>query len=798
MRKLHSVSLIFQPAACVIAAALCCSIFGIQRPARQINATQEPFIPRVLPASGLSGNAREVTNQNRKDGRPGAVSNAKQGFCYAKPDGAESNDGSSWDEAKDSLMGCYDSMSGDGGTIYFTDGNLRGDSQSVRACKKSDPPGCGIWIMGRNDPNISHPPRGWRLAKRSGVNFVGVGGGNFGANSHDGPKVGVAAGGNRRDLPSIWLSSVVNITFANMNLYTSARPIVVGEDSMGRRVGSGSCSSITFVNVDPNIFNAPGNGPGFDITGNSFWIWIKNSLATGFYANPVTANNRAAILLDGTGGFGVGLVFISDTNVNGGGVKYVPGTNPGSLSVRNLTIEGDFSHDIPPAVWMSGDGTANGTTLVADTVVVADAGRSGAPAVEIDGGLADNSTVIGAVGAGEGGKNVQGPAVIVSQFQSLHLGPSNDNESPLRQGQAGIIFGHVIGQQDSARRSFAPAVARFENIASQRSDSWSASEFGGRTTYTKGVIAPDATTNAARASNQGSSLKEMLYFFDQSRRVAIGDWYIGGGWVRSQTANGYAESNTQGLVFDLIGQQNFVTGRQSSAVNRGDGEWEWQWIAEKIARTAGAPVRIVFGAAFDDTHAIEAYAPILLHVPAGVLSDNEAFELAINLQSYPDTVTPGQISTLRNQQLSLGGTTAFFAKLTHSCRADCVQKFPDAVGPNELAASNLRQTWSQQQNFSHGSTFGSGTLLTRYARFTAVLSPAPVRPHDCVSQVFAVKGLLPEDILIGINKPTEEPGLSITPGHVSGPETVTVNFCNQTGSFITPAARETYNFVVVQ
>jgi hypothetical protein len=689
-------------------------------------------------------------------------------------------------------------MKGDGGTIYFRDGNITGDSKLVRACKPSDPPGCGIWIMGRNDPNLARPPAGWRLAKRAGINFVGVGGANFGANSHDGPKVGVAAGGNRRNLPSIWLSSVNNITFANMNLYTSARPVVVGEDSNGKRNGSGSCSSITFTNIDPNIFNAAGNGPGFDITGNSFWIWIRNSLATGFYANPVTANDRAAILLDGTGGFGVGLVFISDTNVNGGGVKYVPGTNPGSLVVRNLTIEGDFTHDIPPAVWMSGSGTANGTTLLADSVVVADAGRSGASAVEIDGGLADNSTIIGAIGAGEGGRNVQGPATIVSQFQSLHLGPSNDSVSPLRQGQAGFIFGHVIGQHDSARRSFAPTAIRFKNIAFQQSSSWTVTQFGGKTTYSRGILAPDGTTNAARASNAGSALKEMLYFFDQNQRISVGDWYIGGAWVRSQTANGYAQSNTQGLVFSLINQGNSGTGRQSNAINRGDGEWEWQWIAEKIVSNSAAPARVVFGAAFDGTRTIEAYAPILVHIPAGTLSDNEAYELAINLQSYPDTATPGEISTLRSQQLSIGGTSPFFAKLTHSCKTDCVQNFPDAAGPNELAATNLQQAWTQAQNFSSGSKFGNGTLLSRYARFSAALSPASVAPHTCASQTFPVKGVLPQDILIGVNKPTDQLGLVVSPGHISTLGNATLNFCNVTGSAITPTGNETYNLVVVQ
>lgn len=720
------------------------------------------------------------------------------GMCYASPDGSDSNDGLSWASAKYSLMGCYDGMGGDGGTIYFTDSNFTGDYGLVHACKRGDPPGCGIWIMGHNDPNIAHPPPGWRVAKKAGVNFVGVGGANFGANSHDGPKVGVAAGGNRHNLPSIWLSSVVNISFANMNLHASARPVVVGEDSNGSRKGAGSCSSITFKNVDPNILNAFGNGPGFDITGNSFWIWIKNSLASGFYANPLTADNRAAILLDGTDGLGVGMIFISDTNVNGGGVKYVPGRNPGSLVVRNLTIEGDFSHDIPPAVWMAGSGTANGTTLLADNVFVADPGPLGAFAVKIDGGLADNSAIIGAVGAGAGGGNVQGPAVIVSQFQSPNLGPSNGNVSPLRQGQAGFIFGHVVGQHDAARRVFAPTASRFKNIAPQQSSSWGATQFGGKTTYRRGILAPDGTMNAARASNQGSKLKQTITFLDQSQIIAVGDWYIGGAWLRSLTANGYAESNTQGLSFGLVGEGDSATGRQSGAINKGDGEWEWQWLVEKITAGVTTPARVIFGAAFDDTHTIEAYAPVLIHIPAGMVSENEIFEMAVNLQSYPDTATPGDISTLRNQRLSVGGATPFFAKLTHSCTADCVENFPNGPGPNDLAATNLPQVWTEPQSFPSGSKFGNGTLLSRYARFSAAISPVQVGSNTCVAQAFSVRGLLYGDILIGVSKPTEQIGLSVSPGHVMTNDTVSINFCNNTGAPITPTPKEIYQFVVVQ
>src|ERR1035437_3948726 len=334
----------------------------------------------------------------------GRASVPTAGVCYVNIGGQDAADGRSWDTAKESLMACYDSLSAGGGTIFFSDGGVYSGSQ-VQACRKDDPPGCGIWIMGKNDPNYAHPPRGWRRAKHA-ISFVGVGGSSFGANSRVGGKSGVRAGsGVDRNHPSIWLSGVANIVFRNMVTFSSSgiqplRGIVVGETSDHNRHGVGSCSTITFDNVDPSLFGGPGSGPGMDITGSSFWITIQHSLVTGAYGQSTDSDNRAAILIDGAVNDGNGLVFVTDTNVNGGGVKYVPGRNPGSLVVRDLTIEGDFSHDIPPAIWISGTGTLNGTTVTADNITVADPGPRGAPALEVDGGLADNCTAIGVMGAG--------------------------------------------------------------------------------------------------------------------------------------------------------------------------------------------------------------------------------------------------------------------------------------------------------------------------------------------------------------------------------------------------------------
>jgi hypothetical protein len=94
---------------------------------------------------------------------------------------------------------------------------------------------------------------------------------------------------------------------------------------------------------------------------------------------------------------------------------------------------------------------------------------------------------------------------------------------------------------------------------------------------------------------------------------------------------------------------------------------------------------------------------------------------------------------------------------------------------------------------------GTGTVLARYARYSKSISPASVAGNTCAAQTFSsITGITSSDILIGISKPTEQAGLSVTPGHVTGTGAASINFCNTTGSAKVPTASETYQFVVVQ
>lgn len=115
------------------------------------------------------------------------------------------------------------------------------------------------------------------------------------------------------------------------------------------------------------------------------------------------------------------------------------------------------------------------------------------------------------------------------------------------------------------------------------------------------------------------------------------------------------------------------------------------------------------------------------------------------------------------------------------------------VGTGSLGSNPTVGKWT-----AAGLTIGSGTALSRYARYSKDLSPMTVKPSTCEAQRFSIKGIARGDILVAISKPSEQAGLSVAPGHVVDEGVATINFCNNSGLPVIPTANETYTFVVVQ
>lgn len=65
-------------------------------------------------------------------------------------------------------------------------------------------------------------------------------------------------------------------------------------------------------------------------------------------------------------------------------------------------------------------------------------------------------------------------------------------------------------------------------------------------------------------------------------------------------------------------------------------------------------------------------------------------------------------------------------------------------------------------------------------------------------QTATLKGLRTTDKIIGVSKPTAQPGLGIVGWRVSAADTIAITFDNPTAAGITPTAAETYTAFVAR
>lgn len=599
--------------------------------------------------------------------------------------GNDSNDGLSWGTAKRTIYAALLSLPGGTnaggaaltagkGTVKVMDGGgtcagLATDGvtgNSVQAGLNSGASGTGIWLMGSSDPNFASPPTGW--LKYSGpIAFIGEAGSCNPSQSRQAQMVDVfagAVGANRSSTrPGVWISGVSgSLRFENLAFANAWNGVRLGIDSNGNRTTTGA-QGITFRNVSAaaGTFET-GEGPTVDIGRNVFWVWFEGCTFSPNSTAAVNTDNRANIVINasGAGGTASGLITVKDSIWNGGGgIKYYTAGGVASLMVDNLTIEGSSGHG-QPAVWLPAP-VVGGTNveITVKAAFLADYSDF-VPAVQVDGQLSPSQVH---VSSSEGqGASVIGPATVTGiggiQFTSTQ------SFSPALYTQAGFFSSsfntaRVYGQQDTLRRSFSPVNVRFANIVPQLPSAWTNGT--GTPTITTGIAALDGTTNAGRVSGVGIS---NIRFYSASRTTTVGDWVIAGVWARSNTANGFNPGPAPAAVGISSGTNCSLSGLPlgGCSVNlsqfiSGDGEWDWYVVAFKITAVSGGTGIVQFTGNADSTHTADFYAPILLHIPNGTISDNEATEMAMHLVSYPETFAAADVGMLRGHNLNLTGST---------------------------------------------------------------------------------------------------------------------------------------------
>jgi len=611
-----------------------------------------------------------------------------------------------------------------------------------------------------------------------------------------------------------------NIGFSAVSVADNYTPVRIGINSNNvRSATTGGSSGIWLEGVNTVMGNCGlGGGPGIDIGNNTFWVYIDDSTPAGCDAedytissisrtsNVITVTTSAtndiavgevvtmngnsppdlngsftvasvtsdtiftinntgtnetgsttsssavftpgsfAVNLDpGTAGNGVGLVYIDHDVMSNGGVRYVPGGNSDSVYVHQITEEGNPIGPTPSTVLFVGSNQYLSANV--NGVETADTNNSGIYDVEVDGNGPPDAVQVENVGTVAGPLKITGESVQVL---------SNLTVSPLRQHQYGQLNGRLVGSADYGRRLFGPTAVRFPNLAKTNPSTWTYGNGSG--TITTGIAAPDGTTGAGQATSASGQSDVAFYLVGQT--LNLGDYWIFGAWVRSETANGYSEGgspikfgfNAEGRgAGDTCTNASFVSS-PGAVINgsvfvttspfpyTGDGEWEWMAGLCKVgANPTSAAVFLYL--VTDTTHALQAYAPIMLHIPSGAISDNEAYELANNLQSYDPLCSSGEVCALPNQSIAaqkfvVNGATTGSATISASATGGTLN-----LGTNVTVTSTglSAPTYSTLANCAANGTAANPSVISCGAASAGMFScSARASTGTCVVDTTAV------------------------------------------------------------
>jgi hypothetical protein len=600
----------------------------------------------TLPAGFISSGPNTLNGVNTLSvlGNAALKNGTGDGVCYATTTGVDTNDGLSWGTSKLTIRGCLIALPNGAtspdtagyGTVYYTDGVAANTTGT----------GCGIWLMGSADPNYASPPSCWMRypGGNQALAIIGVPKTAHGPNPPMGKALLGAGNSADRNHPALYLSNIAGgLSFANMAFQFPGRGIVIGECSNQTRTNTCNSSSITFDNVTANVNDVLGNGPTWDITGQSFWIYINNSGGGGTDdTNSPGSDNAATMLIDGRTNSGVGLIFLDKFQTDNGGVVLYAGTNFGQVVVNHLTTEGQKGEAAIHIKATGGSGD-NNISVTANDIQIADATGS-TPAIQNDTG---NSEGILATNLEGQTVNAVGPMVVLSQFpQTLTASTS----SPLSQGQLGFFGKTVVGQNGNTDRLLSPVPVRYANLAATASGSWTTS-FASSVSSVAACADPAGGTLAGCITYVSGGTAETAMYYAANTPITVGDWYAVTAMVKSTTSNGYSGNtpiefvlNAQGYgAGDVCNTQSAIVGANSYF--KGDGQWERVWALCKVtANPANAGIAMV--GLTDSTHNLAVYGPTLIHISTGTVSVNEAWAIASGLQPYSNTCSVGQLCTV--------------------------------------------------------------------------------------------------------------------------------------------------------
>lgn len=677
------------------------------------------------------------------------VSSITAPICYAAYNGNDLSNGLSPGTAKRSVMACYDALPTGGGTIFLLNGGVAG--QNVPSCKTTDPAGCGIWIMGSNDPNFTSPPAGWRRTKGS-VNFIGLAG-TSGAAFAQGNMVTVTGGGTDAMHPNVWLSDVYSSRFSNIDFSFGHNPLYLGVDSTSNPNNTTTSSwNNTF---DTDSFHTQllvGYGPAILIGTNSDWNHFTRCSLNGNSAEAalltgctrstgtVTCTSAAPLPTSWSGTMNLDLAGVSDPTFNGLVSATITGASTFTYANAGPSASptgGYASSDAAQAMVVNPNGLSSpGTGILTiehtweSTGGIRYYGGSGGanfyaediyqesgltPPVHLVGCnsiLSENQVSVKDVLIADNLANFAGfradiPTTCAGTSVAINTsvdgpvtlggaaGPHNPLVLPSAMGQSGTSGGRSFSQVDTSRRAFGPVALPngVLPIPVRAYTAWSSSTGLCPTPLLASVSpvsAPDGTTLAALVIP--TSGNGFPCFASVSKTIAVGDYVIVGSWVQAANGTGYA--NGIPIQATCISCSFSATSTARSVFVHpalgGGGEWQWVTGWGKVASTGGSDHITIVGTA-SSTKPTAYYGVTALYVSASTgLMDNEVAEMALHLTALNSGLVAGQVGLLPGEQLGID-SLQFTATTVVGSLPTCN---PAAIGTQYIVTDASSPTWN--------------------------------------------------------------------------------------------------------
>jgi hypothetical protein len=382
-----------------------------------------------------------------------------------------------------------------------------------------------------------------------------------------------------------------------------------------------------------------------------FWVWIRDSV----FASPPGAGESIYITASpGSTMPQSGLVEIRNTIISGNGIKLAAEKPIFALGAVTLT-DVVFENGTTPFLMLDSTNVPIGGIQL-DRVLIADRRRVksviellGKPPHRVSNVFIHGSPPHPDMPLVEGGE-IRGLFLDGSTNTPgarWDLGSQRADYSAIRDG---IFYGRWSGQGSNGVFNLVPY--RPLNV-NQNVDTWS-TLFGFAEVKT-GVRAPDGTPTAALLMSP-SGRQGRRVFSRSFDRLAVGDWFIVGGWLKSESPDqppyalstfgfedpGNRFSNGNNVVFPFLSD---VSGQRQ-------GGWIPVVSAFKVSVVSGRSAVLFFDLAVDKDHPTSYWKPFAIYIPVSAsLSDDEVLRMARYMVPIPSEAPANSYAVFPHQIL---------------------------------------------------------------------------------------------------------------------------------------------------